>query len=267
MFVSGNAKGRCTIVGPEVGGVLSLDVERYSVSEIEDAVVRASEAGSLVSGNSVVVGGTARIAAATTHPLRPLLAGREYRGRRFTVAFTRVRVTNVLRTLALVAGQPFEVTEGVEDRISVGAWEARWDEVLDLLALANNLTAENVNGIIRVWRRGESSPRFVALDSKFVDDAGMPQAEPVRRCAASLDEHESSRLHLDAVITGPPPMPVAFVRYPNGSHAMLRKGQCTGSAGGSVSRIERSRLVITGHSPAADGAEAVAERVLTLDGE
>ncbi len=267
MFVSGSARGQGTIIGPEVGGMLSLDVERHSVSEIEREVVRASGVGSLVMGNTVVVGGPPRLAAATNHPLRPLLAAREYKGRRMTLTFTGARITNVLRALARASERQFEVTEGIEGRISIGVCEAPWDEILDALAVSNDLTVQVVNGTVRVSRRGDGSPHFLPLSPKFIDDSGAPQTEREGRCAASLDKYEPSQLHLDAVMTGPPPLPVAFVRYPNGAHTTLRKNYCTGSAGGVVSRIERNRLVFMDRQLGTSGTEVTVERILVLDGE
>lgn len=268
MFVSGNARGRSMVIGPEVGGVLSLDVDRRSVLEIEGEVVRASGAGSLAMGNTVLIGGPARLAAATSHPSRPLLAGRAYKGRRVTLTFTRAPITNTLRVLALASECAFEMTEDIEGRISIGAYEAPWDEILDALAVSSELTTQNVNGIIRVSRRGDSSPHFFPLGRKFVDDPGVLRTEREQgRCAANLDRYDPSQLHLDAVMSGPPPLPVAFVRYPSGTHAILRKGSCTGSWGGVVSRVEHDRIAYTEHQLGADGTEALVERALMLEGD
>jgi hypothetical protein len=270
VFVA-RTKGRSVVVGPEVESTLSLDLERDSILEIEGEVVRASGASSLVTGNTVLVGGAARVASAKRHPLQVLLAGGgEHKGRRVTLYFTRYRLTNLLRLLADVSKRQFEVAEGLEDWVSIAANEVRWTEILDVLAVTSDLVRQEVNGTIRVSRRGDNSPRFSPLGRDLVDepyDPRTPHEVGEGRCAPPLGDSEPSQVKLVAVMAGPTG-PEALMRLPNyGKPYVVRRNSCIGPAGGLVSSIERDRVVVFERRLRADGTGAAAERVLELDGE
>jgi len=274
-FVS-RLKGRTVVVGAEVEGTLDLDLERDSLLQLADEVVRASGAGSLVFGNTVLVGGPARLASASGHPLRPLLMDGEYNGRRVTLYFTRYRLTNLLRLLAGVSNRSFEVAEGVEEWVSISASEVPWTRILDALLVAGDLSSRDADGMIRVSRRGDGSPRFSPLGRDLVDVSYDPRAPPKERdgrCAPPLGDSDLSQLRLLAVMTGPAKperfvrLPEALVRLPNGKPFDVGGNTCIGSAGGRVFRVERDRIVVRESQLRADGTRDVVERVLALDGE
>jgi hypothetical protein len=261
--------GRAIVVGPEVTGTLSLDLERDSLPELEEEVARASGAGSLVMGRSILVGGPARLAAARRHPQLPALARGDYKGRRVIMQFTRIRLSNLLGLLADVSQRPFELADGVEERVSIGARELRWTELLDVLAVAGDLTRQEADGAIRIARRGDAAPRFTRTGREIARDeppepstSGKPRKN---RCGSPVGEVEVARMRLVAILIGIP-TPEALVRLPSGKEYVVRKGSCLGLEGGTVTSVERDRLVVLDDPGSPARTHRDGEQVLNLDG-
>jgi hypothetical protein len=259
-----------TVIGPSVNGTLRLEVKGDSISILEDQVVRASGASSLVLGHFVLIDAPDRIEAAKVHPVRRLLERGGYEARRVTVDFTQIDLVRVFRMLAEVTKRPFEVGDGVDTQVTVIARDVPWNELLDALVVAGDLTRVPVDRSIRISRRGDRTPRFSpvpGLNDGVPADATAAQPRRPSRCQTPLGRFELSELKLVAVVTGLED-PAALVRMPDGSEYAVRRGNCIGNAGGVARRIDRDRVAVEEFEVEhADGNQGPVESVLELDGE
>lgn len=245
-------QGRNLVVDPGLTKALSLDVERSSVPELQQEVIRRSGAGTLALRSTLLVAGPARLAAARENPLFPRLARGGYHGRRVSVNFRDVRLAGLLRMVGEVARRSVEVADGVDDqRVTLAVTDVCWDEILDALAVSAGLVWR-YGDAIRFARPDDGAPRY-APAGKELAAAPRPDAA-VPSTTGCFDRLAFEDVKLVAVLTGPRE-PQALLRLPGGHHLSIGRGTCLGEAQGRVSRVEPGRVVVE---------EAGAERVLPL---
>jgi len=251
------AQRRSLVVGPEASRPVTLDVEG-SIPDVQDAIVRASGAGTLALGRATLVGGPGRLRAARASAEAERLASGGYRGRRVTAVFHRIRLLKLLGLLADVSKRRIEVAEGVEQRITVAVANMPWDEVVDALAAACGLTVRQEGVATRLARRDDVTPRFSPIALDLSDEPRpTPRAFAIAapgHCNSPLTEVELGELKVTAVLAGVR-QPGALVRLPAGDQFLLRWRSCVGVGRGEVVRIATEGIVV---------AEAGVERTLPL---
>lgn len=249
-------KGRSFLVGQDVKGAMSIDLERASVAELQQEIIRKTGADALRLGSTLLVGGPAQQAVVGRSPLLSRLAARNYHGRRVSLVFDRIRLSRLLQLLSGVAKRPVEVGEGVDQQVTLAITDTPWDELLDVVSASGGLVWR-YGDVMRFARRDDENPRYAPLDNDAAADP-TPAGGLVTQqgCAPPLGNLELGDLTLVAVLTGPRE-PQALVRVADGRHVQISRGTCVGWGRGRVSQIQLDRVVVE---------EGGAERALMLEG-
>jgi Tfp pilus assembly protein PilP len=256
---------RAVVVGPGVTTPVTVDLARPSAAALQDAVLEASGAPVLWMGHTALVGDRPLLDAAEASPLRGRLVKGGFKGRKVKVAFRSIRLTSLLALLADVGKMQFVLGEGVDVPLTVATGSMAWNELLDAVLVAANLSREVAGKAIRIRHRGEVEPRFAPLAERMAQarDGGEPPPRAPGRCAGPQGRHELAALRLAATLTGGAE-PTALLALPGGKATALRAGDCIGPGDGVVERIEPDRLIVRQMRGQADGGEDVERVTLPL---
>jgi hypothetical protein len=262
-----NEGDRAVVVGPGVTTPVTVDLARPSATALQDAVLEASGAPVLWMGHTALVGDRALLDAAEANPLRVRLEKGGFKGRKVKVAFRSIPLTSLLALLADVGKLQLALAEGIDAPLAVATGSLAWNELLDAVLVAANLSREVAGKVTRIRRRGEVESRFAPLAERLAQararDAGEPPPRAPGRCAGPQGSHALAALRLAATLTGGAE-PAALLALPSGKATTLRTGDCIGPGDGVVERIEPDRLIVRQTRGQSDGKEDVERVTLPL---
>jgi len=264
MFVFADSR-RLLVSAPGVGAPVTLDVTRPAPEAVEEAALRAAGAPYLELGQVVVAGDKARIEAARTSPLRPLLEKGGSKSRQVKLQFRGIVLSSLLGLFADVGKRRFALAEGIDGKVVVATGGRPWTEVLDAALVSADLTRDEVDQVLRIRRRGDPAPRFTPLEVRLKE--AQADAKPPRRppgpCLEPQGFHDLASLRLAATLTGGK-APRALLALPQDGVAVVQAGSCAGADGGRVVRVEPERLVVERRRP--DGTAGAETVTLELPG-